>query len=78
MKFALGFVLGAVAGLALAVFTSPADQSGAAKAVADEFSSLYSRGKRVVDDARAQIDDAVDTGKAAAEEQRLTLQAQWK
>ncbi len=78
MKFFLGFVLGAIAGAAVAFYTSPADQSGPAKVLGDEFSTLYARGKRVVDDARAQLDDAVDTGKAAAEEQRLTLEAQRK
>jgi gas vesicle protein len=35
---------------------------------------LYSRGKTIVDEARARVDAAVDEGKAAAAEQRTTLE----
>jgi len=79
--FFAGFILGAVAGGVLAfvitndeardaLFGTVRDPAGKVSQVAGSFqanaSDLYERGKSVVEAARANVDDAVDTGQAAS------------
>jgi gas vesicle protein len=80
--------IGALAGAALAMVLAPqtgedtrdllvakAREAGErARDTADDASDLLARGRRVVAEARARIDDAVAEGKDAAEHQRSTLE----
>jgi gas vesicle protein len=86
--FATGLAIGALAGAALAMVLAP--QSGEdtrdllvakareagerARDTADDANDLLARGRRVVAEARARIDDAVAEGKDAADHQRSTLE----
>ncbi|HEX3550446.1 MAG TPA: YtxH domain-containing protein [Candidatus Elarobacter sp.] len=86
--FAAGLAVGALAGAALAIVLAP--QSGEdtrdllvakareagerARDTAGDASDLISRGRRIVAEAKARIDDAVSEGKDAAARQRVTLE----
>jgi gas vesicle protein len=86
--FVTGLAIGALAGAALAMVLAP--QSGEdtrdllvakareagerARDTADDANDLLARGRRVVAEARARIDDAVAEGKDAADHQRSTLE----
>jgi len=86
--FVTGLAIGALAGAALAMVLAPqtgedtrdllvakAREAGErARDTADDASDLLARGRRVVAEARARIDDAVAEGKDAAEHQRSTLE----
>lgn len=65
MKFVTGFVLGAAIGAAIAVMIAPRAGSELQEAVGD----LLDRGKSI-------LDQAVDEGKRAADEQRSSLEHQ--
>jgi gas vesicle protein len=84
--FVTGLAIGALAGAALAMVLAPqtgedtrdllvakAREAGErARDTADDASDLLARGRRVVAEARARIDDAVAEGKDAANHQRST------
>ena len=86
--FATGLAIGALAGAALAMVLAP--QSGEdtrdllyakareagerARDSAGDANDLLERGKKIVDAARARIDDAVAEGKSAAAQQRTNLE----
>jgi gas vesicle protein len=86
--FVTGLAIGALAGAALAMVLAPqtgedtrdllvakAREAGErARDTADDASDLLARGRRVVAEARARIDDAVAEGKDAANHQRSTLE----
>jgi gas vesicle protein len=86
--FVTGLAIGALAGAALAMVLAPqtgedtrdllvakAREAGErARDTADDASDLLARGRRVVAEARARIDDAVAEGKDAADHQRSTLE----
>ena len=86
--FAAGLAVGALAGVALAMILAP--QSGEetrdllfakareagerARDTAGDAGDLLARGRRIVADAKARIDDAVSEGKDAAAAQRSVLE----
>ena len=105
MKFAVGFLLGALAGAAVAMIVAPQsgdevrdvlyarsretsgrvrdaaeDLAEAAKTFSSEVQAsvaeMIERGKAVVDVARSAVNQAVDEGRRAANEQRESLESQ--
>jgi gas vesicle protein len=86
--FITGFVLGALAGAALAMILAPqtgedtrdllvakAREAGErARDTAGDASDLLARGRQIVADAKARIDAAVTEGKDAAARQRTSLE----
>ncbi len=86
--FITGFVLGALAGAALAMILAPqtgedtrdllvakAREAGErARDTAGDANELLARGRQIVADAKARIDAAVTEGKDAAARQRTSLE----
>ena len=86
--FAAGLVLGILAGAVLAVVLAPQagedtrdllvakarEAAERARDTAGDASDLLSRGRRIVEDAKARIDGAVSEGKDAAARQRAILE----
>jgi gas vesicle protein len=86
--FITGFVLGTLAGAALAMILAPqtgedtrdllvakAREAGErARDTAGDASDLLARGRQIVADAKARIDAAVTEGKDAAARQRTSLE----
>jgi gas vesicle protein len=86
--FLAGFAIGTLAGATLAMVLAP--QSGEdtrdmlyakareagerARDSAGDASDLLARGRRIVAEARARLDEALSEGKDAAERQRSTLE----
>lgn len=84
-RFGTGFFIGALFGAGVALLIAPErgeERQGAvvgtARGALDEVRSrvndVYARGSRLIEAARAELDAAVDEGKAAAEAQRIQLE----
>jgi gas vesicle protein len=69
--FLTGFFIGALLGASVAMVISPEANEGRT----ERLRSLYARGKEIIDAARVDLDNALDEGKAAANEQRKRLEA---
>lgn len=69
-NFVTGFFIGALAGASVAMLIAP--EGGERRT--DRLRTFYAQGREIIDAARADLDAAVDEGKAAAQAQRKRLE----
>jgi gas vesicle protein len=86
--FLSGLLFGALIGAGVAMILAPQtgedtrdflrakarEASGRVRDAAGDTNDLLERGRKIVEEAKARIDASVDEGKAAADQQRTTLE----